>query len=218
MGGRTSVPSPIAQALRASLTQVAATRWCSWSGRNAATSTFTSGITGPPHPEGIDCRNRRCRAANHRGEEKPATGSWSRRAVLSNAGGEPAPPRPRRPAWCVPWRPVHELGQATRHECQLSPSPHSSYHAFLPLQHHPASARWVPVDDGFDGPPAALVNRICPGPHAIVRLHAPSQRPARVLGNRPEQPSRLQSPHEPRRGVTCGELEPPLPYDDPRAG
>ena len=63
MGGRTSVPSPFAQASRASLSQVAATTWCLWSSRNAATSTFTSGITGPPHPEGNDCRSRRCRAA-----------------------------------------------------------------------------------------------------------------------------------------------------------
>ena len=51
-----------------------------------------SGITGPPHPEGSDCRSHRYRAANHRGAKRAAENPWSRHAVLSNAGGGPAPP------------------------------------------------------------------------------------------------------------------------------
>lgn len=92
MGGTTSVPSPLAQASRALLSQVAATAWCSWSGRNAATSTFTSGITVPSHPAEIDCRSHRCRDVNPRGVERPATGSGPRQPLLDHGGQRGALP------------------------------------------------------------------------------------------------------------------------------
>ena len=54
----------------------------------------------------------------------------------------------------------------------------------------------LPVDDRF-APPAcrARSRRACP-PHVIVPLHATCQRPALVLGHRPQPPCRLQPPHE----------------------
>ena len=78
--------------------------------------------------------------------------------------------------------------------------------------------RRVPRRQAARGPAAPLFRR-ARSSHAIVPLHAPCQRRARVLGHRPQPPPRLQPTSRTlRRSVAFGELEPPPPpYDDPRA-